>query len=256
MLSNLKLTRPIAIIDLETTGLNVKTCRIVELTIFKVQPDGSVDQKTRRVNPETSIPPSATKVHGISDGDVANEPPFRQLAQGLLKYLEDVDFAGFGIERFDLPVLVAEFKRAGIDFDLEGRRVIDSLAIFHRFEPRDLAAAYSKYCGEEIEQAHSSAADAGAAAAVLNAQIKAHDLPADVGKLTELFRDPNWIDREGKLTWVDGVATVNFGQHQGKAVAEVHSAHPDYLEWVLSADFPEEFKEKLRSAIAGTLTQD
>jgi DNA polymerase-3 subunit epsilon len=253
MLSNLKLVRPIAIVDLETTGLDVQTCRIVELTIFKVQPDGTVDQKTRRINPELPIPSDATRIHGISDDDVAGEPPFRQLARGLVSYLEDADITGFGVERFDVPVLMAEFNRVGVEFNMDGRRVIDAMLIFHRFEPGNLAAAYRKYFGKEIEGAHTSAGDAEAAAAVLNAQIEAHDLPSDIGELEGHLRDPNWIDLEGKLAWVDGVATVNFGKYQGKAVAEVHSASPDYLEWVLSADFPEDFKEKLRSAIGGTL---
>jgi len=255
MLSNLKLVRPIAIVDLETTGLDVQTCRIVELTIFKVQPDGTVDQKTRRINPELPIPSDATRIHGISDDDVAGEPPFRQLARGLASYLEDADITGFGVERFDVPVLTAEFSRVGVEFDMDGRRVIDAMRIFHRFEPGNLAAAYRKYFGKDFERAHTSAADAEAAAAVLNAQIKAHDLPADVAGLEGFQRDPSWIDREGKLAWVDGVATINFGKHQGKTVAEVNSVNPDYMEWVLSADFPEEFKDKLRSAITGTITQ-
>ncbi len=254
MLSNLNLDRPIAIVDLETTGLDVQSCRIVELTIFKVQPDGTVDQKTRRINPEVPIPSDSRRVHGISDEDVANEPPFRQLARGLVCYLEDADFAGFGVERFDIPVLMAEFNRVGVDFSLDGRRVIDALLIFHRFEPGNLTAAYRRYFGKEIEGAHTSAADAESAAAVLNAQIKAHELPADLERLEGFLRDSNWIDREGKLAWVEGVATINFGKHHGKPVAEVNGASPGYLEWVLSADFPEEFKNKLRSAIAGTLT--
>jgi DNA polymerase-3 subunit epsilon len=256
MLSNLNLTRPMAIVDLETTGLDVRACRIVELTIFKVQPDGTVDQKARRINPEVPIPSDAAKIHGISDEDVANEPPFRQLARGLVSYLEDADITGFGVERFDVPVLMAEFSRAGVEFDMDGRRVIDAMLIFHRFEPGNLAAAYRKYFDKEFEGARTSAADAEAAAAVLNAQIKAHDLPADVTALEVFQRDPSWIDREGKLEWVDGVATINFGKHHGKTVAEVHSANADYLEWVLSSDFPEEFKDKLRSAIIGSLIQE
>ena len=140
-MKNLKLQRQIVFIDVETTGLNTSYDRIIELTVLKIFPEGTEEQKSVRFNPDFPIPSAATKVHGIKDEDVAQEPPFSKYAKSLMAYLDGCDLAGFGIIRFDIPILAAEFKRAGLELDLEGRRIVDPLLIYHKFEPRDLAAS-------------------------------------------------------------------------------------------------------------------
>ena len=150
-MKNLRLERPIAFIDLETTGVNPKVDRIVELSVIKFYSDGREEFKTARINPEMAIPASATMIHGITDDDVADKPKFGQYAVSLREFLDDCDIGGFGVKRFDVPILEAEFKRVGVDFMRKGRYVVDALQIYHRLDPRDLAAAYRKYCSKELE---------------------------------------------------------------------------------------------------------
>lgn len=177
-MSNFTLQRPLAFIDVETTGLNPKIDRIIELTILKILPNGTEELMRKRINPEMPILSESYAVHGISDKDVEAEPIFRNYARSLLEFLDSCDLAGFGIVRFDLPFLEAEFRRCGIEFSRKDRYMVDALTIFHQLEPRDLAAAYKKYCGKEMESAHSSHADAKAALEVLEGQLKAHpELP-------------------------------------------------------------------------------
>jgi len=156
MLKNLKLERQIAFIDVETTGISPRSDRIVELSILRIQPDGSEEYKSHRVNPETPIPAEATAIHGITDADVAGEPAFRQYAKSVRDFLEDCDIAGFNVIKFDLPFIEAELARAGVEFSRRGRYLVDSMVIFHQRERRDLEAAYRKYCGGEMENAHSA----------------------------------------------------------------------------------------------------
>ena len=180
-MEKLKLERPIAFIDVETTGKRPRSARIVELSILRVQPDGNEEYKSHRVNPEVSIPAEAIAIHGITDADVAGEPAFRQYAKGVSEFLGGCDVAGFNVIRFDLPVLEAEFKRAGVAFSRKGRQLVDGMVIFHEKERRDLKAAYLKYCGRELENAHSAKEDARASAEVLMGQLEMYaDLPRDV----------------------------------------------------------------------------
>ena len=150
MIKNLILSKPIVFLDLETTGLNRSSDRIVELTVLKFQPDGQEEERSVRLNPEIPISPGAARVHGISDEDVAEKPTFRHYAKSLMSFLEGCDIGGFGVARFDLPILQEEFRRAGLEFDLEERRVVDPLIIYHKYEPRDLASALEKYCGQTL----------------------------------------------------------------------------------------------------------
>jgi DNA polymerase-3 subunit epsilon len=255
-LINLELDRPIAFLDVETTGLSVSADRIVEMSILKVDPYGSQEQKTRRFNPGRPIASGATEVHGITDQDVADEPEFRQVAAGLRSYLEDCDIAGFGVSRFDLPLLEAEFKRARVEFSREGRRVIDTMVIYHSMEPRDLSAAYTRYTGKEIERPHAAGDDARAAAEILDAQLALYpDLPKTAAALHR-FCNPdqdNWVDPDGRLALTDGEVTINFGQHKGESLKDVAEMEPDYLKWVLDQDFSSQVRSMVAAALDGEL---
>jgi len=255
-LINLELDRPIAFLDVETTGLSVSADRIVEMSILKVDPDGSQEQKTRRFNPGRPIASGATEVHGITDQDVADEPEFRQVAAGLRSYLEDCDIAGFGVSRFDLPLLEAEFKRARVEFSREGRRVIDTMVIYHSMEPRDLSAAYARYTGKEIERPHAAGDDARAAAEILDAQLALYpDLPKTAAALHR-FCNPdqdNWVDPDGRLALTDGEVTINFGQHKGESLKDVAEMEPDYLKWVIDQDFSSQVRSMVAAALDGEL---
>lgn len=253
-MENLKLRRPLAFVDLESTGTSPFSDRVVEIAILKISPDGAEDFRCKQVNPGVPIPAEATAVHGITDADVADEPPFRAYARSLNEFLSDCDIAGFNVARFDLPMLEAEFRRAGVAFSREGRAVIDAMAIFHQKEPRDLAAAVRLYCGRDFPEAHSSEDDVRAAADVLRAQLERYDdLPRDVEALHELLNpvDPSWIDPDGKLRWADGAPVIAFGQHKGRTLQDLAAAEPDYLEWMLGQDFSPEVMEIIREALNG-----
>ena len=250
----LELDRPIAFIDVETTGLSPSFDRIIELTVLKVHPNGNEELKSQRMNPGMQIPAEATAIHHITNDDVSNKPTFREYARSLKGLLDDCDIGGFGVKRFDLPILEAEFKRAGVEFSRPGRRILDALEIFHKLEPRDLSAAYRKYCGKELASAHTSSADVKAAAEVLDAQLERHpDLPREVAKLDEFCnpRDPNWIDSEGKFVWREGEASLNFGQYKGKLLRQVVDIDPEYIQWFARADFTSEVKEIAANSVSG-----
>lgn len=247
------LERPLAFLDLETTGRNPATDRIVEIAVLRVEPDGSSTFRVRRLNPQVSIPASATAVHGISDADVADEPVFSQVAKSLGDFLDGCDLAGFNLRRFDLPLLQEEFARAGAPLVVQGRAVIDMQSIFHTKEPRDLTAAYSFYCGKEHEGAHGAAADTLASAEILVAQLERYDdLPADAAGLHEFCRDPTWVDEDGKFRWSEGDAVFGFGQYRDVPLRQVSEEAPDYLEWMLDADFSEEVRSIVQGALDGS----
>ncbi len=258
MLNNLKLERQIAFIDVETTGISPRSDRIVELSILRIQPDGSEGYKSHRVNPETPIPAEATAIHGITDADVAGEPAFRQYAKSVRDFLEDCDIAGFNVIKFDLPFIEAELARAGVEFSRRGRYLVDSMVIFHQREPRDLEAAYRKYCGGEMENAHRAEEDAKASAKVLDGQLEAYgDLPRDVPALCGLCYagDENYVDAEGRFVWVDGEAICNFGKHKGRPLRELAEQFPDYLDWICRQDFPADVKDIAVRALTGEFPQ-
>lgn len=232
MLQNIKLDRPLAVLDLETTGTDPKLDRIIEVSVLKLLPGGGNDHRTRRVNPGVPIPPEATAVHGITDDDVADSPSFRAIAPSLARFLDGCDLAGFNILNFDLRLLVAEFNRAGLVFQVAGRKVIDTCRIFHQRERRDLTAAYKFYCGLEHKGAHGAAADVLATAAILDAQVAWYeDLPSTVDGLHGVCNDPHAIDMSGMFGRVhqgrderDGSVHVHLGRIGGEAVQGVQES--------------------------------
>jgi DNA polymerase-3 subunit epsilon len=251
MLRNLTLARPLAVLDLETTGTDPRTDRIVEISVLKILPDGQRLHRTRRLNPGIPIPAAATAVHGISDADVAGEPRFEQLAGGLLAFLDGCDLCGFNLKRFDLRVLYGEFARAGRSLVLEGRAVLDPMEIFHRCQPRDLAAAVRTYLGREHQGGHAAAADAAATIEVLDAMLARHaDLPRDVAGLHQHFADPDRIDSDGFFRRVEGTVRVMRGIHRGAPLDALAAANPGYLEWMLTKPFCEDTKQVVRQALA------
>lgn len=255
MLKNLKLERPIAFIDVETTGTNPNSDRVVELSILRIQLDGTEEYKSHRVNPEVPIPADATAVHGITDADVSGLPTFRQYAKSVRDFLEGCDIAGFNVIKFDLPCLEAEFSRAGVDFSRRGRNLVDSMIIYHQRDPRDLQAAHRKYCGVEMENAHVAEEDAKAAAAVLDGQMEMYkDLPRDAAGLCDICYkvEENCIDAEGKFVWVEGEAVCNFGKkYKGRKLRDIVAADPSYLSWIVGADFSTEVREIAAKALNG-----
>lgn len=249
----LNLKRPLAFFDLETTGVNVASDRIVEISILKAMPDGTEDVKTLRINPGIPIPLESSLIHGIYDEDIRNERTFKQAGEELARFLDDCDLAGYNSNRFDIPVLMEEFLRAGIDFDIENRHFVDVQNIFHQMEQRTLKAAYQFYCGKDIENAHSAEADIKATYEVLKAQIKRYE-------------NQNWEDKKGIVSQPvqnniealhaftnlnkpvdfaarmvyneDGVEVINFGKHKGRPVEDVFQSEPSYYNWMLNGDFP------------------
>jgi len=253
-MENLKLHRPIAFIDIETTGVDPYSDRIVEISVLKVFPDGKEDFRSARINPGIHIPEDATKIHGISDSDVVDQPIFKQYSKSLYEYLKECDFGGFGIKRFDLPLLVVEFKRAGINFSLKGKCILDAMIIFHKMNPRDLKAAYKFYCNAEMEQVHTSEADARASMAVLDAQLSAHtDLPKDVDGLHNFCYplEVNWVDSEGKFIWSGEDINFGFGRYKGKNLKDIARDDPDYLRWLSNAEFDETVRIIAKNALMG-----
>ncbi len=249
-----RLDRPLAVIDLETTGTAPYRDRIIEIAAVKIHPDGRKETRRRRLNPGVSIPPASTAIHGIRDEDVAQEPEFRQIASSLAEYLEGCDLAGFGITMFDLPLLRAEFERSGIQFHLAGRRIIDAKNIYHLKEPRNLTAAHEFYCGAAFADAHSAEADALAAYRVLLGQLQRYsDLPRSMDALHRLSNpmEAHYVDREGKLVWQEGEVFFHFGKHRGEPLREVCVTDPEYVRWFASGDAPAELKSILAEALEG-----
>jgi DNA polymerase-3 subunit epsilon len=237
---NLNLKRPIAFIDLETTGVNVTTDRIVELSVLKISPNGKEEWMTVRVNPEMPIPPKTTAIHGISDEDVAGSPTFREVGKSLASFLEGCDLAGFNAIKFDIPVLAEEFLRVNIDFNFRKRRYIDVQVIFHKKEQRTLTAAYLFYCNKKLEGAHGSKADTAATYEVLKSQLDMYDdLENDIEKLADFSSFNSNVDFAGRIILDEkGVEVFNFGKHKGKSVETVLSEEPAYYSWMMNGEFP------------------
>jgi DNA polymerase-3 subunit epsilon len=251
MLVNIALEKPLVVLDVETTGTDPQNDRIVEISILKILPDGRRIHRTRRLNPGVPIPPAATAVHGITDADVACELRFEKVACGLLALLDGCDLCGFNLKKFDLRVLYSEFARAGYSLPLEGRAVIDPMEIFHRREPRDLAAAVRTYLGREHQGGHSAAADVLATAEVLDAMLARYaDLPRTVAGLHEHFTDPDRIDSDGFFRQVQGTLRFTKGKHRGEPLDAIAATSPDYLEWMLSQSFFEDTKHVVREALS------
>lgn len=233
------LKRPLAFFDIETTGLSIQRDRIVELALIKVHPGGDVVEKVRRFNPGIPIPAEATAIHGITDADVADEEPFGRRARALAALLDDADLAGFNIRRYDVPMLLAEFRRAEVPFDVRGRLMIDMQTIFHREERRDLSAAARFYLGREHQEAHTALGDIRTSAAVLSAQLSRYEhLPRDLSGLQaycdEFSPFQTAVDR-----WFEDTGEgliFRRGKHRGRALEDVAREETDYLTWMLGAD--------------------
>ncbi len=236
----LKLKRPILFFDLETTGVDVSKDRIVEVSMIKVMPNGEEVTKTRKINPQMPIPAEATAIHGISDEDVKDEPTFAQIARSLEQFVDGCDFAGFNSNRFDVPLLVEEFLRAGVDIDLKRRRFVDVQNIFHKLEQRTLVAAYKFYCQKDLTDAHSAEADTRATYEVLKAQIdKYSELENDVDALAEFSTRASTADFAGFVIYDEaGVETFGFGKYKGQSVEKVFATDQGYYSWMMNGSFP------------------
>ena len=246
--------RPIAFFDIESTGTNIRTDRIVDLAVVKVHPDGKRETHTFRVNPGMPIPIEASRVHGIYDADVKDAPSFKAVARQIAAVLEGCDLGGYNLLRFDIPMLCEEFNRAEVPFSAEGRRVIDAQRIFHQREPRDLSAALMFYTGKKHEGAHGALDDVVATIDVLEGQYERYaDLPKDVTVLSEYCnpKKPGWADSTGKLKWVAGELTINFGSKQGAKLRDLATMEPGYLRWMIEKNFPRDTTELVSNALKG-----
>jgi DNA polymerase-3 subunit epsilon len=246
---NLKLTKPICFIDLETTGVNVGADRIVEISVLKLMPDNSRQVKTIRVNPEMPIPEVASNIHGIWDADVKDAPTFKTVAHDIANFMNGSDLAGYNSNKFDIPLLAEEFLRADIPFDVRGRKLIDVQNIFHKMEQRTLNAAYKFYCSKEIENAHSAEADIVATLEVLEAQLERYPaLQNDVDFLHDFSCNNSNVDLAGRIVYNQSKQEVfNFGKHKGRTVDEVFKIEPSYYDWMMKGDFPLQTKQVITS---------
>jgi DNA polymerase-3 subunit epsilon len=237
---NLKLNRPLVFFDLETTGVNIGTDRIVEISILKVHPNGNKESYTWLVNPEIEIPAEAIAVHGITNEKVVTEPTFKELAAKVSDLIADCDLAGFNSNRFDIPLLAEELMRAGIDFDMDNRKAVDVQVIYHKKEKRNLSAGYQFYCGKELEGAHSAEADTLATYEILNAQVeKYEDLESTVDALSEYSSHSKRADFAGFILFNDNKQEIfSFGKYKGRLVEDVLKENPGYNSWIQNADFP------------------
>jgi len=253
-MEKLNLQRPLAVLDVETTGLNKQNDRVIDICIKKIFPDGKEEILDSLINPEMPIPSEATEHNGIKDIDVQGKPTFKEFASTIINFIDNCDLCGFNIIKFDLHLLESEFKRAGIDYSSEGRKVIDVLRIYHNLEPRNLSSAHLKYCGEVFENAHRAKADVQATINVLKSQLENHDeIPCDISELHEFCnpKDPLWIDSEGKIKWNNGKAIINFGSHYGKTLEDMQKNEVGYLQWIMNKDFSLDVKSIIKDAING-----
>ena len=253
----LALKNPLLFFDIESTGLNVASDRIVEISIVKVSPGApgepnKVDVKTRRINPTIPITPGAQAVHGISDEDVKDCPTFKQVAKSLAKLMEGCDIAGYNSLKFDIPMLAEEFLRAGVDFDFRKRKLVDVQNIFHKKEQRTLKAAYKFYCGLNLDNAHSAEADTMATYEVLEAQLDRYaadeedPLQNDVAYLAKYSCQNRLVDYAGRIALNDDDEPVfNFGKHKGRRVVDVLAKEPSYYSWMMDGDFTLDTKQQL-----------
>lgn len=250
----LKLTKPLAFIDLETTGVNLGTDRIVEIAIVKVLPDGTKSVKRKLINPEMPIPKTSSDIHGITDEMVKDAPVFRQVAAELKQMLDGCDLAGYNSNRFDIPLLVEEFLRVQVEFDMKGRKLVDVQKIFHLMEQRTLSAAYKFYCDKCHEGAHSAEADASATYEILIAQIGRYPaLGTTVDSIVKVTGEEAIVDLARRFVMDNGVEVFNFGKYKGRSVAEVLRAEPQYYDWMMKGDFPQHTKQKLTEIYTRTM---
>ncbi|MEO6541132.1 MAG: 3'-5' exonuclease [Ferruginibacter sp.] len=254
----LQLKRPIAFIDLETTGVNLSTDRIVEIAIIKISPDGSRQVKRKLLNPEMQIPKESSDIHGITNEMVKDAPTFKQAGNEIKMFIENCDMGGYNSNRFDIPILMEEFLRAGMEVDLGDRKMIDVQHIFYTMEPRTLTAAYKFFCQKDLVAAHSAEADVDATIEVLMAQLERYkNLGDSVESILNVIGEDKVVDYARRFCFNDkGVEVFNFGKHKGRAVRDVLKAEPQYYDWMMRGDFPLHTKQKLTEILNSTLLKN
>lgn len=250
----LQLKKPLAVIDLETTGLNLGSDRIVEIAIVRIQTDGTHQIKRKLLNPEIPVSAVSLSLHGISNEMVKDAPTFKQVANEIKQFLDNCDLAGYNSTRFDIPLLAEEFLRVGLEFDFNHRRLVDVQKIFHMMEQRTLSAAYKFYCNKDLIDKHRAEHDATATWEVLQAQIEKYpQLGTSVDSIITCIGDDNIVDFARRMILENGVEVFNFGKHKGRSVVEVLKAEPQYYDWMMKGDFPMHTKVKLTEIFNRTL---
>lgn len=250
----LQLTKPLAFIDLETTGINLGSDRILEIAIVKITTDGKQQVKRKLINPEIPIPKASSDIHGITDDMVKSAPTFKQVSNEIKQFIEGCDLAGYNSNRFDIPMLAEEFLRAGLDFDLKGRKLVDVQKIFHMMEQRTLSAAYKFYCNKNLDGAHSAEVDATATWEILQAQLdKYPQLGNTVESVLKVTGEEEIVDFARRFVMEKGVELFNFGKHKGRPVVDVLRSEPQYYDWMMKGDFPLHTKQKLTEILNRTL---
>ena len=250
----LQLTRPLVFIDLETTGTNIAIDRIIEIAIVKILPDRTRHVKHKLINPQMPIPKSSTDIHGITDEKVKDAPIFKEVANELKQFIDNADLSGYNSNRFDIPLLMEEFLRAGISIDMVNRRLLDVQTIFHMMEKRTLAAAYKFYCEKELQDAHSAEADASATWEILEAQLERYaHLGQTLDTVLQFTGEEKFVDFARRFIMDNDVEVFNFGKHKGRSVAQVLKAEPQYYDWMMKGDFPLHTKQKLTEIFNRTL---
>jgi DNA polymerase-3 subunit epsilon len=250
----LQLNKPIAFIDLETTGINLGTDRIIEIAIVKVLTDGTRNVKRKLLNPGIPIPKTSSDVHGITDEMVRDAPTFKQVAHELKQMLDGCDLAGYNSNRFDIPLLMEEFLRAGVEFDMRNRKLLDVQNVFHKMEPRTLGAAYRFYCNKNLEGAHGAEVDASATHEILIAQLQRYpELGTTIESILKVMGEDQIVDFARRMIMDNGVEVFNFGKYKGRVVAEVLKSEPQYYDWMMKGDFPQHTKQKLTEIYTRTI---
>ena len=250
----LKLTRPLAFIDLETTGINLGSDRIVEIGMIKILPDGNRSAKRKLLNPEIAIPQASSDIHGITNEMVKDAPSFKQAANDIRQFLDNCDLSGYNSNRFDIPMLMEEFLRAEVEFDMKGRKLVDVQKVFHMMEQRTLTAAYKFYCQKDLEGAHSAEADARATMEILEAQVDRYpQIGNTVDSIIKFTGEEIIVDFARRFIMDKGVEIFNFGKHKGRPVTDVLKAEPQYYDWMMRGDFPLHTKQKLTEILNRSL---
>lgn len=250
----LQLKKPLAFIDLETTGVNLGLDRIVEIAIVKILPDGTKSVKRKLLNPEMAIPKASSDIHGITDEMVKDAPTFKQVAHELKQMLDGCDLAGYNSNRFDIPLLMEEFLRVQVDFDMKNRKLLDVQNIFHKMEPRTLGAAYKFYCNKALDGAHGAEVDASATHEILEAQLERYPaLGNNVDTILKTIGEDVIVDFARRFIMENGTEVFNFGKFKGRPVADVLKSEPQYYDWMMKGDFPQHTKQKLTEIYTRTM---
>ena len=250
----LQLNRPLAFIDLETTGVNLSSDRIIEIAIVKIMPDGTKQVKRKILNPQIPIPQGSSDIHGFTDEMVKDSPTFKEVANELKQFIDTSDLSGYNSNRFDIPLLMEEFLRAGILLDMSNRRMVDVQHVFHMMERRTLGAAYQFYCNKQLCDAHSAEADATATWEILEAQtLRYQNLGNTLDSILEFTGEEKIVDFARRMVFENDVEVFNFGKFKGRSVTEVLKAEPQYYDWMMKGDFPLHTKQKLTEILNRTL---